>query len=151
MEAVLDFFRTLNTLVPEYPRWIFWGVLLGVILLTQVVKLPIKALTNKIVNETLRKKVNTVIIFIPVGLGMMASWLLTFAGYTFAYEAGIIWGMFSQVIYEFFTKVFKRIKSGEDVDSSTLKGDLDTANSNAQSAVDEFQSIVKKVTGKSNK
>ena len=148
MEAVLDFFRTVNTLVPAYPRWIFWGVLVGVILLTQIVKLPIKALTNKIPNDALRQKVNTVIIFIPVGLGLMASWLLTFAGYEFIYEAGIVWGLFSQVIYEFVTKVFKRIKNGEDIDNATLKGDLDEANKNAQSVTDEFQSLVKQATSK---
>lgn len=147
METVLDFFRAVNALVPEYPRWIFWMVMAGVLLLTQVCKIPVKAITKKYIpNDTLRQKANLVIVLIPFGLGLLASWLLTFAGYAFLYEAGIIWGTTSMVIYELATKVFKRIKNGEDITSETLKGDLDTAKNGSQSAADEFQSIVNQVT-----
>lgn len=151
METVLDFFRALNALVPAYPRYVFWGALVGVILLTQIVKLPIKTLTSKIANNDLRQKVNTIIMFVPIGLGLAMSWGLTFAGYEFVFEAGLVWGTFSQVIYEFVTKVFKRIKNGEDVTSETLADDLNDARDDAQDVVDEFQSIVKQVTGKSKK
>lgn len=147
METVLDFFRAVNALVPEYPRWIFWMVMAGVLLLTQVCKIPVKALTKKYIpNDTLRQKANLVIVLIPFGLGLLASWLLTFAGYDFLYEASVIWGTTSMVIYELATKVFKRIKNGEDITSETLKGDLDTAKIGSQSAADEFQSIVNQVT-----
>lgn len=148
METVLDFFRALNALVPAYPRYVFWGALVGVILLTQLVKLPIKAITGKIANDTLRQKVNTVIMFVPIGIGLAVSWGLTFVGYEFVFEAGLVWGTFSQVIYEFVTKVFKRITNGEDVTSETLTDDLADAQNDAQAVVDEFQSIVKQVTGK---
>lgn len=148
MEAVLDFFRTVNTLVPAYPRWIFWLVMVGVSLFTQVVKLPIKALTKKIKNDTLRKKVNIIVMAIPFGLGLLASWLLTFAGYEFIYEAGIVWGAVSIIIYELATRVFKRIKNGEDIDDTTLKGDLNEATKSSQSVTDEFQSLVKQATSK---
>lgn len=151
METVLDFFRALNALVPAYPRYVFWGALVGVILLTQIVKLPIKAITSKIANNDLRQKVNTIIMFVPIGLGLAMSWGLTFAGYEFVFEAGLVWGTFSQVIYEFVTKVFKRIKNGEDVTSETLADDLNDARDDAQDVVDEFQSIVKQVTGKKKK
>lgn len=151
METVLDFFRALNALVPAYPRYVFWGALVGVILLTQIVKLPIKTLTSKIANNDLRQKVNTIIMFVPIGLGLAMSWGLTFAGYEFVFEAGLVWGTFSQVIYEFVTKAFKRIKNGEDVTSETLADDLNDARDDAQDVVDEFQSIVKQVTGKSKK
>lgn len=151
METVLDFFRALNALVPAYPRYVFWGALVGVILLTQIVKLPIKTLTSKIANNDLRQKVNTIIMFVPIGLGLAMSWGLTFAGYEFVFEAGLVWGTFSQVIYEFVTKVFKRIKNGEDVTSETLADDLNDARDDAQDVVDEFQSIVKQVTGKKKK
>lgn len=151
METVLDFFRALNALVPAYPRYVFWGALVGVILLTQIVKLPIKTLTSKIANNDLRQKVNTIIMFVPIGIGLAMSWGLTFAGYEFVFEAGLVWGTFSQVIYEFVTKVFKRIKNGEDVTSETLADDLSNARNDAQGVADEFQSIVKQVTGKKKK
>lgn len=151
METILDFFRALNALVPAYPRYVFWGALVGVILLTQIVKLPIKALTKKIANDTLRQKVNTVIMFVPIGIGLLTSWLLTFVGYEFVFEAGLVWGTFSQVIYEFVTKVFKRITNGENITDETLKSDLNDAQSDAQTAVDEFQNILKQVTGKKSK
>lgn len=145
MEAVLDFFRSVNALVPEYPRWLFWTVMAGVVLLTQAIKLPVKALTKKIPNDALRQKVNLVILVIPVGLGLLASWLLTYAGYEFLYNAGIVWGVTSTVIYELATKAFKRIKSGEDITGETLKADLNDAQKNGQnvqSVADEFQSII---------
>lgn len=151
METVLDFFRALNALVPAYPRYVFWGALVGVILLTQIVKLPIKTLTSKIANNDLRQKVNTIIMFVPIGIGLAMSWALTFAGYEFVFEAGLVWGTFSQVIYEFVTKVFKRIKNGENVTDETLADDLNDARDDAQDVADEFQSIVKQVTGKTKK
>lgn len=146
METVLDFFRAVNALVPEYPRWLFWIVMGAVVLLTQVAKLPIKAFTKKIKNDALRQKVNLVIVLIPFGLGLLASWLLTFAGYNFLYEAGIVWGTTSMVIYELATKAFKRIEKGEDITDETIKSDFGSANDNAQTAADEFQSIVNQVT-----
>lgn len=50
MSALVEFFVETDTLSP-YPRWVFWVVLALIIGITQLAKLPIKHLTNKITNN----------------------------------------------------------------------------------------------------
>lgn len=56
---------------------VFVGGAVAVIIfgLTQLLKLPIKALTNKIKNERARRMTNIVIYFIPFALGVLAEYL----------------------------------------------------------------------------
>lgn len=57
----------------EYFVWCAMAVI--IFLVTQVLKLPIKALTKKIKNERVRRGVNSIILLIPFGLGVLAEFL----------------------------------------------------------------------------
>lgn len=141
MNTLVQFFVDTDALSP-YPRWIFWVVLALIVVLTQVAKLPIKKLTDKITNETLRKKVNLVIMLIPFVLGFGASGILYACDYGFSATAAVLWGTTSQVIYEFVSKVVKRLKNNEDITNSTIKKDLTEAKNEAE---DKFKQLVEQM------
>lgn len=144
MSALVEFFVETDTLSP-YPRWVFWVVLALIIGITQMAKLPIKHLTNKITNNKLREKVNVVIMFIPFILGFSASGICYACGLGFSASAGVLWGTTSQVIYEFIAKLVQRIKNGMTINSDTIKDDLQSAQDTAQEAEDKFKELVKKM------
>ena len=119
MNDFFNFFLEVSSRA-DYPRWLLLALVIGVALVSQLLKLPIKKLTGKIPNDTLRKKVNIVIMLVPCGLGILASWLLTFFGYNFTLSGGLIVGFVSQVVYEFVSRLLKRVKSGEDLTEENI-------------------------------
>lgn len=142
MEAVWQFFKSINALIPEYPRWVFWGAIVIVLALSQLAKLPIKHFTGKIPDENLRQKINTVIMLLPIAFGFLASWALTCFGFDFSVTAALVWGSTSQVIYGFVERLIKRVKNGEDITNDTLKEDITEAKETAE---DRFNAILDKV------
>lgn len=144
MSALVEFFVETDTLSP-YPRWVFWVVLALIIGITQLVKLPIKHLTNKITNNKLREKVNVVIMFIPFILGFSASGICYVCGLGFSASAGVLWGTTSQVVYEFIAKLVQRIKNGLDIDNEAIEEDLQDAQDEAAEAEEKFKELVDKM------
>ena len=135
-------FLTQVAIDPQYPKWLYWCTAILICGLTQLIKLPIKHFTDKITVETTRKKVNTVIMFIPIILGILASYLLTFAHYSFSEEAGIRLGTASIVIYGIISRVLARINSGNEISIETIKEDATEAIIDAQETEQEFRENV---------
>lgn len=149
MADVWNFFVKANALIPEYPRWVFWVVVVIVLVLSELAKIPIKYFTNKIANETLRKKVNTTIMLLPILFGFLASWFLTVFGFSFSTTAALVWGTISQVIYEFISRIVKRVKNGDDITNETIKEDLqdsvDSVEKKTETAEEKFNELVEKI------
>lgn len=80
-----------------------------IFLVTQVIKIPIKFLTKKIKNERTRKIINSVILLIPFGLGVLGEFL--YATYylhsTFTVIAGLGYGTAGISLYGIVERFFK--------------------------------------------
>lgn len=150
MDKILDFFTRINIFVSDYPAWLFWVCVVVVLIFSQLAKLPIKHFTNKITNEKLRKKVNVVIMLLPIGFAFLVSWLLTYFGFSFSVSAALVWGTTSQVIYEFVSRILRRIKNGEDITAETIKTDLQESIDTTHTAEDKFNELVNQITNKGN-
>jgi hypothetical protein len=145
MEDFINFFSQVIAQNPGYPKWIYWVTLAGIVGLTQLIKIPWKLLvTNKINSENKKNKTDIVIMLIPIGLGILASYLYTFLGYDFSIEAGVSWGLISQAFYTFLKKIFARIKNGEDITKETINTDMQEAVDTAKTAEEEFDKLVEK-------
>lgn len=149
MEEIVKFFLQVATLTSQYPRLLYYGVIVGIVVVTQILKYPFKRfVTSKILNNVTRQKVNTVIMLIPIGVGFLASWLLTFVGYAFCWETGVVWGLTSQVLYSFFATICKRIVKGEVVTEKVAVSALKQAKDEAYDANLAFEDLVNKATKK---
>lgn len=145
MAEMWNFFTRAIERIPEYPLWIFGVVVVIVLGLTQLAKIPIKHFTNKIENENLRKKVNMLIMLLPIAFGFLASWILTYFGFTFSTIAALVWGSSSQVIYEFISRLFRRIKNGEDITTETISEDAKESIEIVETAEDKFNDLVNQI------
>ena len=145
MSEVIEFFTRINVFAADYPSWLFWCAIVVVLILSELAKLPIKHFTGKIANENLRTKINAVIMLLPIGLGFLTSWILTYFGFGFSITAALVWGTTSQVIYEFVSRIFRRIKNGEAITTGTIKSDLKDSVEVAETAEDKFNELVEKV------
>lgn len=145
MSEVIEFFTRINIFAADYPSWLFWCAIVVVLILSELAKLPIKHFTGRIENENLRKKINAVIMLLPIGFGFLASWILTYFGFGFSITAALVWGTTSQVIYEFVSRVFRRIKNGEAITTDAIKSDLKDSVEVAETAEDKFNELVEKV------
>lgn len=145
MSEVIEFFTRINIFAADYPSWLFWCALVVVLILSELAKLPIKHFTGKIENENLRKKINAVIMLLPIGFGFLVSWILTYFGFGFSITAALVWGTTSQVIYEFVSRIFKRIKNGEAITANTIKSDLKDSVEVAETAEDKFNALVEQI------
>ena len=135
--------------------------------LTQILKLPIKAITKHIKNEKTRGIVNLVILIIPFGLGLLAEFLFDglYLHNSFAGIAGLQYGSASLLVYGVFEKIAKKTgikvtidnpyettEEGEAVKELVNKvqedGKIDKSDI---SAVDEFWEKINKGTGKKKK
>lgn len=114
--------------------------------LTELLKLPIKALTNKITKERLRRIVNIVILLLPFALGVLAEYLFsTYYLHTeFSVVTGLTWGGTSITGYAFVERFLGvknpyKTKDGQAVldfvDDVTADGKVD---SNDNDAVKDF-------------
>lgn len=142
MAELYNFFIRTNDLIPEYPRWIFWLATFFIIIITQVIKIPIKKYTSKISNEVLRNKINASIMILPFAIASLGSWILTFFGFSFSIGAVFVWGTVSQIIYEFISRIFAKVKKGENITNETISSTLDESIEETESAVDKFNKLV---------
>lgn len=153
MAELLDYFTQIKIIAADYPTWLVWVGIVVVLLLSQLAKLPIKYLTKKIKpyedevkNEKLRKKINAVIMLLPIGFGFLASWALTFFGFSFSTSIALVWGTSAITIYGFISRIFMRIKNGESITEDSVKSDLVEAKKDSETAEERFYAL----TGKSD-
>lgn len=149
--SFIEFFSQL--IVPsEYPLWIYWVTVFAVIIITQVIKLPIKHIVNKKVsNEGVKVKIGILYMIIPILIGILASYLYTFLGYSFSIDAGLRWGTTSQVLYVFGDKLFNRIKNGEKITQSTIEEDAKSSIEEGKTAEQAFNELVSKINKDADK
>lgn len=145
MAVVLDYFTRINSVASDYPAWLFWVSIVIVLILTEFIKLPIKHFTDKIENEDVRKKVNSVIMLIPIAFGFAISWILTYFGFKFSTVISLVWGVTSIAIYEFISRIMKRIKKGEVITTETIATDIKESFSVAETADSKFKELVGKI------
>lgn len=153
MSVVLDYLTQIKIIAADYPTWLFFVGIVVVLILSQLAKLPIKYLTRKIKpykddekNDKLRKKINAVIMLLPIGFGFLASWVLTFFGFSFSASIALVWGTSAITIYGFISRIFMRIKNGENITSDTIKSDINEAKKDSETAEERFYAL----TGKKN-
>ncbi len=145
MDVVLNYLTGAMSEFTEYPRWLFWVTLVGVIVLTQIVKLPIKKLTSKIADEKIRRLVNISIMFVPIAFGFVFGGFYTLIPYKFSWEMCLRWGTVSQVIYAFLERLIVRFKSGEKIDNETVAEDFVEAQKDVKNADDKFNQLVDRI------
>ena len=145
MAGLWNFFASANDLIPEYPRWVFWLVVVVVIGLSQLSKIQIKHFTDKIPNDALRKKINAVIMLLPIAIGFAASGVLVLCGFAFSWEAALVCGGVSQVIYGLVERLVRRVKKGEEITDETISEDLKDSVKEAETAEDKFNELVGKI------
>ena len=132
----------------------FMGVVMSVIVFafTQLLKMPIKALTSKIENERTRKIVNGTILLIPFILGVLFEFLLTTLVFhePFTVIQGLTYGTGGISLYGVVERFFK-VKNPYDteegeavmelVEKVTEDGKVDE---NDKTALKEFLDLVSK-------
>lgn len=145
MGEIFNFFLSVNSQMPNYPRYVFWGAIIVVLILTQVLKLPIKLFTSKIKDENLRKKVNAVIMIIPCLVGIGLSALLTIWSFEFSVQAGLFWGLTSQTLYEFATRLWQRAITDENITKEEIAEDFKQSVDSVKKAEKQFDNIIKQI------
>ena len=92
-----------------------WGVMAVVVLgLTQVLKLPIKALTKKIKDQKAKVRVNAVIMLLPIILGVVIDFLYcAWIKAPFSTLEGVQFGTTAIMLYGFLEKFFKGEQSAQ--------------------------------------
>jgi hypothetical protein len=129
-----------------------WGAMAIIVLcLSQLLKMPIKALNKKIIkNESTRSRVNTFIMLIPLGLGVLCDYLFCtyYLGISFSIVEGVKIGGTAVTFYGVLEKLIKGTQSKETletiklVESITKDGKVDK--SDAQS-IKDFANKLNKV------
>ena len=94
-----------------------WGAMAILVLcISQLIKLPIKALTKATIkNESARSRVNTLIMLIPLALGVFGDWLFCtfYLGTAFSVVDGIKIGGTAITLYGMLEKSIKGAPSPE--------------------------------------
>lgn len=136
----------------EYFVWCAMAVI--IFLVTQVLKLPIKATTKHIKNERVRKIVNATILLIPFGLGVLAEFLYTtyYLHTVFTVITGLGYGTAGISLYGIIERFFKvkvsnpyETEEGKVVTELVEKVQKDgKINKSDVSAVDEFWNAINK-------
>lgn len=105
-----------------------WGAMsLIVLILSQLLKLPIKALTEKCIkNETVRGRVNVTIMLIPLALGILADYLFCslYLHVPFDIMEGVKIGGTAISLYGMLEGLFKGKKSKETEQLTELVKDI---------------------------
>lgn len=148
MNEFINFFTQAIAQSPDYPIWLYWVTLAGIVGLTQITKLPIKYFIKKIKKESRRERIEAVIMLLPICFGILANYLYTFLGYPFVVDVGIRWGLGSVALYIFISKLFNRIKNNEEITKETIEEDATEAISETKTAEEEFNQLVEKYTKK---
>lgn len=160
MQAVIEYFTNAVASFPQYPRWLYFVTVVGVILLTEAVKLPIKHFTKKLTNEKTRRLINISIMLVPFILSFVCGVVYKFMlSAEFSTLACLSWATSSMIIYEFGERIIDRIRKGEKITDETVTEDFneakkeveDTTKNVAKSvkqADEEFQKQVNKYTTK---
>ena len=127
-----------------------WAMISLIVLgLSQLIKLPIKAINKKIIkNETIRNRVNTTIMLIPLALGILADYLFCtlYLGIPFSIVEGVKIGGTAITFYGILEKLFKGKKSTETQTVENLVSNVlsdGKIDKNDTSAVKEFYDKVK--------
>lgn len=136
----------------EYFVWCAMAVI--IFLVTQVLKLPIKAATKHIKNERIRKIVNATILLIPFGIGVLFEFLYTtyYLHTVFTVITGLGYGTAGISLYGVIERFFKikvnnpyNTEEGKSVtelvDKVQEDGKIDKSD---VSAVDEFWNAINK-------
>lgn len=137
----------------EYFVWCAMAVI--IFLVTQVLKLPIKAATKHIKNQRTRKIINATILLIPFGLGVLFEFLYTtyYLHTVFTVIAGLGYGTAGISLYGIIERFFKvkvenpyeNTEEGKAVQELVEKvqedGKIDKSD---LSAVDEFWKTINK-------
>lgn len=156
MDEVFAYFTEVSTKLPGYARYIYVIVIFAIIALTQAIKLPLRkyVLDVKITDVKVRKKVNLVFMILPFGLGLAASGVLTCFGYPFSWEAGIAWGVYSQVAYELVARIILKLKNNEEITDAVIadefneaKDSADTIENKVVQTTKAFEDFVKQIKG----
>lgn len=144
MDKLLDSLN--NLLHTSYIVWCLMAIIIFAV--TQLIKLPIKHFTKKISNDRKRKIVNSIILLIPFGLGVLLDFLYStyYLHETFNVVIGLGYGSAGISLYSIIERTFKvKINNPYDteegkavihlVDEIVKDGKVD---SNDKSAVEEF-------------
>ena len=109
-------------------EYFVWGAMaLKVLCLSQLIKLPIKALTKKFIkNENVRSRVNTLLMIIPLALGILCDWLFCslFLHIPFSVVEGIKIGGTSVTLYGILEKLIKGVQSKETTATIELANEI---------------------------
>lgn len=103
--------------------FVWWAMALIVLGLSQLLKLPIKALTKKCVKDaSVRARVNTTLMLIPLCLGIILNWLFCVLYLQVPYDIieGIKVGGTAVTIYGVIEKLIKGSQSKETTETLQL-------------------------------
>ena len=149
MGDIVEFFSRPIAQFPEYPWWLYVITLVVITAATEGLKFPIKNLTDRIQDEVKRKRVNTVIMIIPIALAFAADGLFTAFGYSFSVTVGFAWGGASQVLYGVISRLFKRKENGETITEEKIVEDFNDSVKEAKTADETFDELIKNYKKKS--
>ena len=131
-------------------QYFVWAMLSLIVLgVSQLLKLPIKAINKKVIkNDAIRNKVNTFIMLIPLCLGILADFLFCtlWLKIPFSIVEGVKIGGTAITFYGILEKLFKGAKSTETQMAEKLVNDITAdgkIDENDKSAVKEFYDKVK--------
>lgn len=109
-------------------EYFVWGAMAIIVLcLSQLLKLPIKALTKKTIkNENARVRVNTALMLIPLALGVLCDWLFCtlYLGIPFSVVEGVKVGGTAVTLYGMIEKLVKGSQSKETTATIKLVNDI---------------------------
>ena len=109
-------------------EYFVWGAMAILVLcLSQLIKLPIKALTKKLIkDDNKRSRVNIVLMLIPLALGVLGDWLFCtyYLGVAFSIVEGIKIGGTAITLYGMLEKAIKGAQSKETTETIKLVEDI---------------------------
>ena len=109
-------------------EYFVWGAMAIIVLcLSQLLKLPIKALTKKLIkDDNKRSRVNIVLMLIPLALGVLGDWLFCtyYLGVAFSIVEGVKIGGTAITLYGMLEKAIKGSQSKETTATLQLVNDI---------------------------
>lgn len=127
----------------ENDKVVWFAMAFIVFLMTQIAKLPIKAITKRFVKDSnIKARINAIIMLIPIALGIFAQWCYCYyIDVAFHVIEGANIGGVAIVIYSLFEKMIKGDNSQLTKDTKRLFNDIMSdgkVDENDNSAVKEF-------------
>lgn len=145
MEQLIGFINSNATLAALFPYATYMILVLLVFGLTYALKFPIKLIIKKIAvkiknadgvrildekrTECLQTKLKALIMAIPFGLGILASYVMSLLhlSNSFSMTAGLAIGSSAVALYEFVSRVLTKIKNGEQITEADIKESAEEA------------------------